>query len=96
VIFFSNIIKTPSPQEVGLNKKGEEKRRKKKAPKISPNKGEVNILRGERHFNFKNSVRRDLIFSPSIIPLQKPFPKSLRKFFLTLFGPSFSLAVYMT
>jgi hypothetical protein len=27
---------------------------RKKAPKVSTNKGEVNILRGERHFNFKN------------------------------------------
>jgi hypothetical protein len=30
-------------------KKGEEK----KAPRVSSNKGEINILRGEKHFNFK-------------------------------------------
>jgi hypothetical protein len=29
--------------------------RKRKAPKVFSNKGEVNILRGERHFNFKKS-----------------------------------------
>jgi hypothetical protein len=34
-----------------LKKKSE---RKRKAPKVSSNKGEVNILRGERFFNFKN------------------------------------------
>jgi hypothetical protein len=27
-------------------------------------KGEVNILRGEKHFNFKNSFLYDSIFSP--------------------------------
>jgi hypothetical protein len=63
--------KPPCPQET---------EQKKRAPKVSSNKGEVNILRGEGHFNFKNSFRCDLIFSPSIIPFQKPFPKSLRKF----------------
>jgi hypothetical protein len=60
-----------------LNKR---ERKKEKAPKVSSNKGEVNILIGERHFNFKNPFRCDLIFSPSVIPFQKPFPKSLRKF----------------
>jgi hypothetical protein len=61
-------------------KKKKKKKKKKKAPKVSSNKGEVNILRGERRFNFKNSFQCDPIFSPSIIPFQKPFPKSLRKF----------------
>jgi hypothetical protein len=38
-----------------LKKKRERKRkRKRKAPKVSSNNGEVNILRGERRFNFKN------------------------------------------
>jgi hypothetical protein len=35
--------KPPSPQEM----------EQKKAPEVFSNKGEVNILRGERHFNFK-------------------------------------------
>jgi hypothetical protein len=43
VIFSSNIIKTLKSS----------RDRAKKAPKVSSNKGEVNILRGERHFNFK-------------------------------------------
>jgi hypothetical protein len=29
------------------------KKRKKKVPRVSSNKGEVNILRGEKYFNFK-------------------------------------------
>jgi hypothetical protein len=38
-----------------LKKREKEKRRgrKRKAPRVSSNKGEVNILRGEKHFNFK-------------------------------------------
>jgi hypothetical protein len=47
VIFSSNIIKTPSRYI-------EKKRKERKAPRVSSNKGEVNILRGEKHFNFKN------------------------------------------
>jgi hypothetical protein len=57
-----------------------ERERKRKAPKVSSNEGEVNILRGEIRFNLKNPFQCDPIFSPSIIPFQKPFPKSMRKF----------------
>jgi hypothetical protein len=36
-------------------KREKEKRgRKRKAPRVSLNKGEANILRGEKYFNFKN------------------------------------------
>jgi hypothetical protein len=41
--------KPPSPQETEQKKEEE-----KKSPKVFSNKGETNILRGERHFNFKN------------------------------------------
>jgi hypothetical protein len=57
------------------------KKKKEKKLQESPQiKREVNILRGEKHFNFKNPFCCDSIFSPSIIPFQKSFPKSLRKF----------------
>jgi hypothetical protein len=80
VIFSSNIIETPKSSRDGAEKKREKKKKKKKKKrKVSSNKGEVNILRGEIRFNFKNPFQCDLIFS-SIIPFQKPFPKSLRKF----------------
>jgi hypothetical protein len=58
--------------------KKKKEKRKRKATKVSSNKGEVNILRGEKHFNFKNLFY--VIFSPFIIPFQKLFPKLLRKF----------------
>jgi hypothetical protein len=75
VILSSNINKNPKSSRDGAKKK-----RKKKAPRVSSNKGEVNILRGEKHFNFKNPFQCDSIFSPSIIPFQELFPKSLKKF----------------
>jgi hypothetical protein len=83
VIFSSNIIKIPKSSRDGAEKKRRKrrKRKKKKTLQESPQiKGEVNILRGEKHFNFKDTFLCDSIFSPSIIPFQKLFPKSLRKF----------------
>jgi hypothetical protein len=71
VIFSSNIIETPKSSRDGAQK--ERKKKKRKALKVSSNKGEVNILRGKRRFNFKNPFQCDPIFSPSIIPFQKPF-----------------------
>jgi hypothetical protein len=86
MIFSSNIIKTPKSSRNGAErkkywkrekiKKKERKRkrgRKRKALRVPSNKGEVNILRGEKHFNLKNPFWCDSIFSPSIIPFQKPF-----------------------
>jgi hypothetical protein len=66
-----------------IEKKEKERKKKEKERKRlqeSPNKREVNIFIIEKHFNFKNIFWCDSIFSPSIIPFQKPFPKSLRKF----------------
>jgi hypothetical protein len=78
VIFSSNIIKTPKSSRNGAKKR---ERKRKKAPRVSSNKGEVNILRGERYFNFKSPFQCDPIFSPSIITFRKKtFPKPLRKF----------------
>jgi hypothetical protein len=54
-----------------IEKKEKKKRKLQESLQI---KGEVNILRGEKDFNFKNSFLYDSIFSPSMIPFQKPFP----------------------
>jgi hypothetical protein len=45
-------------------KKSKKRGRKRKAPRVSSNKGEVNILRGEKHFNFKNILFDVILFSP--------------------------------
>jgi hypothetical protein len=38
--------------------------RKRKTPRVSSNKGVVNILRREKHFNFKNILFDVIPFSP--------------------------------
>jgi hypothetical protein len=68
--------------------------RKRKSQRVSSNKGEVNILRGEKHFNFKNLF--SMWFSPpSSYHFKNPF-KIIEKVFLAIFGPSFNLVLYMT
>jgi hypothetical protein len=73
VIFSSNIIKTPQVLKRRSIKRRErkiiEKRRKKrrikrKASRVSLNKREVNILIGEKYFNFKNILFDVISFSP--------------------------------
>jgi hypothetical protein len=54
VIFSSNIIKTPQVLKRGSMQKKEEKEKEKKIQESSQIKGEVNILRGEKYFNFKD------------------------------------------
>jgi hypothetical protein len=60
VIFSSNIIKTPKSSRDGAEKKEKKEKKKEKGKREkklqeSPQiKGEVNILRGQKHFNFKN------------------------------------------
>jgi hypothetical protein len=77
VISSSNIIKTPKSSRDGAEKKRERKRKekenKRKASKVSPNKGEVNILRGERHFNFKIPFQCDPISPPPSYHFENPF-----------------------
>jgi hypothetical protein len=95
----------PSPQETEhkkeerekvLKKRKKKRGRKRKAPRVSSNKWEVNILRGEKHFNFKNILFNVISFSPLHHTISKSLSKIIEKVFLALFGPSFSLAIYMT
>jgi hypothetical protein len=63
----------PSPQEMEhkkreerentIEKKKEKRGRKRKTRRVSSNKGEVNILSGEKHFNFKNILFDVILFS---------------------------------
>jgi hypothetical protein len=57
----------------GYKKKEKEKRgTERKARRVSSNKGEVNILRGEKHFNFK--ILFDVIpFPPPSYHFKIPF-----------------------
>jgi hypothetical protein len=102
--FFSNIIKSPKrwsiekKRENILKKEKKKKRRgrKRKAPRVSSNKGEVNILRGETHFNFKIFFLMWFHFLPLHHTISKTPSKIIEKVFLTPFGPSFSLEIYIT
>jgi hypothetical protein len=74
------------------------RKKKKEIEKLQESlqiKGEVNILRGEKHFNFKNPFLCDSI-PPLLHTISKTLSKIIEKVFLTLFGPSFSLVIYMT
>jgi hypothetical protein len=62
VIFLLKYHKTPQvvkrrsieKREKVLKKEKGKRGRKRKAPRVSSNKVEVNIFRGEKHYNFKN------------------------------------------
>jgi hypothetical protein len=54
VIFFSNIIKIPKWSRHGAYKKRKKEEKDKKLQESPQIKWEVNILRGEKHFNFKD------------------------------------------
>jgi hypothetical protein len=53
VIFSSNIIKTPESSRDGAYTKKSVKEKEKLQQSLQI-KGEVNISRGKKHFNFKN------------------------------------------
>jgi hypothetical protein len=80
-----------------LKKRRKKKRgRKRKAPRVSSNKGEVNILIGEKHFNFKNILFNVIPYSPIHHTISKNLFKIIEKVFLALFGTSFNLAICIT
>jgi hypothetical protein len=92
--FSSNIIKTPQVIKTqSIEKKRERKRkikywkkRERKAPWISSNK------RGSHYFE----RRKTLHLSPPASYHFKNLFQINEKVFVTLFGPSFSLVIYMT
>jgi hypothetical protein len=86
-IFSSNIIKTPKRRSIEKKERKhiEEKEKKeegeKKAPRVSSNKGEVNILSGEKYFNIKIFFLMWFHFLPIHHTIsKKTLPKLLRKF----------------
>jgi hypothetical protein len=98
--FSSNIIKTPQVlQRQSIEKKREKEEekvlKKRKLQESLQIKGKVNILREEKHFNFKNSFLYDSIFTPPSYHFKNLF-QIIEKIFLTLFGPTFRLAIYMS
>jgi hypothetical protein len=64
VIFSSNTIKIPKSSRDRAERKSIKKERKRKASRVSSNKGEVNILRGE------NTSTSKILFD--VIPFAPP------------------------
>jgi hypothetical protein len=58
-------------------------------------KGRKRKKRGEKHFNFKYPFSCDSI-SPLHHIISKTLSKIIENVFLAPFGPSYSLAIYMT
>jgi hypothetical protein len=79
-----------------LKKREKRRGRKRKAPRVSSKKGEVNILRREKHFNIKIFFLMWFHFLLLHHTISKTPSKIIEKVFLTLFGPSYSLAIYIT
>jgi hypothetical protein len=102
--YFSPLIssKPLSPQEPEHRKKEREKveekvfkKERKKAQRVSSNK------RGSQYFEKKNTTTSKIhfymiLFSPPPSYHFKNLFQIIERNFLTLFGPSFSLAIYMT
>jgi hypothetical protein len=96
--------KPPSPQEMEHRKKREKeeekvlkkgKEKRKKATRVSSDKRGSQYFERRKHFNFKNYFFMIPFSPPPSYHFENIF-QIIGKIFLTLFGPSFSMAIYMT
>jgi hypothetical protein len=94
--------KPPRPQETEHRERERERKRKKniekrerKAPRISSNKSGSQYFERRKTLQLQKPFLYDSIFSPPSYHLKDLF-QIIEKVFITLFGPSFSLAIYMT
>jgi hypothetical protein len=87
--------KTPSPQETEPKKRKKEEG-KRKAPRVFSNKMGNQYFERRKIFQLQNSYLMWFHFLPLHHTISKTLFKIIEKVFLTLFGPSFSLAIYMT
>jgi hypothetical protein len=103
--FSSNIIKTLSPQEMEHRRKKERKSIEKKKKEKEEEKEkllESLQIKGKSIFwEEKNTSTSQILFDvihflPLHHTISKTLSKIIEKVFLTLFRPSFSLAIYMT
>jgi hypothetical protein len=78
--FSPQISSKPSSSQDMEHRKKEGKGKRKKAPRVSSNKRGSKYFKRRKTLQLQRSFLCDFIFSPSIIPFQKHFSKSLRKF----------------
>jgi hypothetical protein len=86
--------KPPSPQEMEHRKK--EREGKRKAPRVSSNKRGSRYLERRKTLQLQKSFLLGFHFLPLHNTIWKTLSKIIEKVFSALFGPSFSLAIYMT
>jgi hypothetical protein len=84
--------KSSSPQEM----EHEKKEGKRKAPRVSSNKRGSQYFERRKTLQLQKSFLMWFYFLPLHHTISKALSKIIEKVFLTLFGPSFSLAIYMT
>jgi hypothetical protein len=88
--------KPRSPQETEHKKRGRRKKEKRKALRISSNKRGSQYFERRKTFQLQKFFLMWFYFLSLHHTISKTLSKIIEKVFLTLFGPSFSLAIYMT
>jgi hypothetical protein len=92
VIVSSNIIKTIESSRHGAWKK----EGKRKASRVSSNKRGSQYFERRKTLQLQKSFLMWFHFLPFHHTISKTLSKIIEKIFLTLFGPSFNVAIYMT
>jgi hypothetical protein len=77
-------------------KERKRKKRKKKVPRVSSNKRGSQYFERRKILQLQKSFLMGLHFLHLHHTISKTLSKIIEKVFLTLFGPSFSLTIYMT
>jgi hypothetical protein len=95
VIFSSNVIKNPKSSRDRALKKEKKERKRKKAPRVSSNKRGSQYFERRKTLQLQKSFLMWFHFLPLHHTISKTLSKIIEKVFLTLVGPSFSLAIYM-
>jgi hypothetical protein len=87
--------KPPSPQETE-HRKEKKRKKKKKVPRLSLNKRRSQYFERSKTLQLQRSFLMWFHFLPLHHTISKTLSKIIEKVFLALFGPSFSLTIYMT
>jgi hypothetical protein len=72
------------------------KRKKSKAPRVSSNKRGSQYVERRKTLQLQKSFLMWFHFLPLYHTISKTLSKIIEEVFLTIFGPSFRLAIYMT
>jgi hypothetical protein len=90
------VLKRRSIEKKREKKEEKEKEGKPKAPRVSSNKRGSQYFERRKTIQLQKSFLMWFHFLPLHLTISKTLSKIIEKVFLTLFGPSFNLAIYMT